>query len=315
MKGIKFIVILSLFLSINYVNGSSHYTTNENLWRVDNLQWIEHDIDIKAENELLERKVYDDSKFDDNDDLKFLPIGSNMIKERFPLFKANDSNNQSYEDKQFINAIISLEYLSFVGYIPYEERHLYDLNPTDNLWELKNNKYHNIIGVNYYIIEWDRNLSVEKKVELLEEGMEYYLNLQDKNIEGIFNFIELAKAYYPAEDFLKIIENIFYELDNHNELTLVGALLSELYFEENRYDDVIVVYKHLLKNEENILTKVKILNNYGYILSKSKDDNMASPYLNDSWRDIVGNRQYPYYMIEIDRIIASALKQLKLTDI
>ncbi|SNS37029.1 S-layer homology domain-containing protein [Anaerovirgula multivorans] len=266
-----------------------------------------------AEAAVVGKKIYDDLEYIQKDYLKLLPIESNVEKEKFPLFQIiNHGNNLSSEDKRFINAVTSLEYLYFVGYIPYEERHIYDTNPIDTLWELKDKDYYNVLGTNYYLLKWDKELVLERKIKLIREAMEHYLSMQDKNFEGVYSFFQVAREHYPSEDLVEIMESIFYEIENHKDATLIGVLLSELYYEENRYNDITFVYQHLLKTEENILTRVRIVTNYGYILCESSGYDEATKYLNNSWRDIKSHRQYAQNRREIDTMITSILKQLKI---
>lgn len=267
----------------------------------------------RGEAAVIGKRIYDDLKYLKTDYMKISPLGNLDKGIVLPLFEAkNNAVNMIPDDKIFINAITSLEYLSFIGYIPYEERHLYDLNPIDTLWDLKNKDYYNVIGINYYLLKWDKDMVLERRRELILEAIQHYSKITDKRLEGIYSFFEITKDYYKNEELIDIIENIYFNIEDEKESVATGILLSELYLEEKRLDDTILIYQELLSRVDDLDERMKIISNYIYLIYEKSGYNKAVDHCKSLLIDIREHKEYMAQKGEIEDVFTSILKQLKI---
>ncbi len=258
------------------------------------------------------KRIYDDLEFLKNNLLNFNPIGS-VNREKFPLFKIIEAvENSTIEDVKFRNAIISLEYLSFIGYIPFEEEHLYDLDPVATLWSLKEENYYNIIGINYYLIGWDKSLDLDQRKQLIKEGFEHYSSLTNRHIEDVNNFFEISKQYYSDKELLVFMESLYKSMENSNKKVDIALMLAELYVNINKLDKALIIYKQLVDKSIDIDKKMGIIGNYTYLLFEMKGQDYAMENIWGLWENIRKSNQYSLYNKEIDWFFTSIIKQIKI---
>ena len=254
------------------------------------------------------------------EELEYLKIDLLGIRELYqfdllakkPLFEyGNSTFNQKDLDKKFINAITTLDYISFVGYIPYAERHLYDPNPIDTLWQLKNDDYYNLIGANYYLLYYDKTLVRERQIELIREAFEHYKEIYTlQNIEGMANIINIAKNKMSSKELITFLEESFSFIESNNEKIVVGALLAEEYLSNYQYKKALDIHNSILDLSNDIQLKTHLILNHSYIIYKNSNSEEAIDYLNKSWDSLKLNRQYRTYSNEIDFLFTSIMKQL-----
>ncbi len=154
----------------------------------------------RAESAALIKRVYYDIKTSDQSNyltkLEFLPIkGEDM----YSYFGNYNWANANANDKKYIKAKDTLEYVSFGGYIFPEDSHLYDLNAVKTLEELRSSGYFNVSGTNFYLINFG-NYTDAQKSQFANEILTSIVvrnDLQDSDFMQIF---ALVSKYDVKED-------------------------------------------------------------------------------------------------------------------
>lgn len=117
----------------------------------------------RAEAAALIKRVYLDIKTSDSSKyltkLEFMPIKGEDMYSYFGTYNLNTTNTN---DKKFIKAKDTLEYVSFGGYIFPEDSHLYDLNAVETMATLRSAGYYNVTGTNFYMITFGSYNESEK---------------------------------------------------------------------------------------------------------------------------------------------------------
>lgn len=146
----------------------------------------------RAESAALIKRVYLDIKTSDTTKyltkLEFLPIKGEDMYLYFGNYNYNTSNAQ---DKKYIKAKDTLEYVSFGGYIFPEDRHLYDMNAVDTMNSLRLEGYYNVTGTNFYLITFG-DYSDTEKAELSNEILANVIarnDLRDSELMQIFTMV------------------------------------------------------------------------------------------------------------------------------
>lgn len=117
----------------------------------------------RAEAAALIKRVYLDIKTSDSSKyltkLEFMPIKGEDMYSYFGTYNLNTTDTN---DKKFIKAKDTLEYVSFGGYIFPEDSHLYDLNAVETMATLRSGGYYNVAGTNFYMITFGSYTESEK---------------------------------------------------------------------------------------------------------------------------------------------------------
>ena len=226
--------------------------------------YLENEI-TRAEATVILKRIYTDLDYLTLNKLELIPVKLNHIYYNQPIFQKGSSGISSTQEKKFIDAITTLDYIAFVGYIPYNERHLYDTAPLETLWDLKNQDYGNVLGLNYYLIKYDKSLVIERTLELIQEGLFHieYLSIEEE-VEGINEFLSLAKKYTSSDLVLKTAEGLFQQSSDIDSLLSVGLYITQQYAERNNIEKVLEIYKLLYNKTDNIEIKGQLLNNYTF---------------------------------------------------
>lgn len=218
----------------------------------------------RAEAATILHRIAEDFKYVTFGELQVVPIDLISLYYNQPVFQKSTSEEYKEQEARFINAITSLEYISFVGYIPHNERHLYDTKPLETLWDLKESGYENVLGLNYYLIKYDDSITNDRAVELIEEGLTHIDGLSLEEVEGLKEFFDLARQFLPAELVLQKAEALLEKANDTATLYSVGLYLIQEYEEKQDIQDVLSIYNKLLANTEDDEFKSKLLNNYVY---------------------------------------------------
>ncbi|MBP7279850.1 MAG: S-layer homology domain-containing protein, partial [Sedimentibacter sp.] len=148
----------------------------------------------RAESASLIRRVYTDIKTSTGGNyltkLEFMPIKD---EEMYSYFGNYDLNTTNTNDKKFIKAKDTLEYLAFGGYIFPEDSHLYDMDAVKTMESLRTSGYFNIVGTNYYMIMFGSYPNAEKS-KLANEILTNVIARNDlKNAEMMQIFTLISK--------------------------------------------------------------------------------------------------------------------------
>ena len=266
----------------------------------------------RAEASKIVKKAYEDLEYLKKDQLNINDLARfNLLKEK-PLFEyGNRPRNQENFDKKFVDAIATLEYISFIGYIPHAERHLYDADPIGTLWQLKNDEYYNVIGVNYYLLAYDNSLLKERQRELVVAAMEYYETMENKeNIKGMANFIYISKDKINAKDYISFLEKYLNLTLDNNDAIFIGTELVGQYMNNYQYKKALDLSQYILTLNKDIRLNAQLILNHGYIIYQDSGVNSAVQYLSKSWNNLKTNTSYRLYSEEIDLLFTSMMKQL-----
>ncbi len=117
----------------------------------------------RAEAASLIKRVYMDIKTGNGSNyltkFDFMPIKGEDMYSYFGNYNFSAANGN---DKKFIKAKDTLEFVSFGGMIFPEDAHLYDLDAVKTMESLRSSGYHNLAGTNYYMIVFGSYSNAEK---------------------------------------------------------------------------------------------------------------------------------------------------------
>ena len=255
----------------------------------------------RAESAALIKRVYLDIKTSDKTKyltkLEFVPI---VGEDMYSYFGTYDLNTTDKNDKNYIKAKDTLEYVSFGGYIFPEDSHLYDLNAVETMAELRDSGYYNVAGTNFYMITFG-NYSDAEKSQFANEILTNVISRDDfKNSELMQIFAVVSK--YDVE------ENLYIDaLKKWNEITTSDKAKSNIiffryayYIKSNNQDKLKTLVYNDLKKGSNIASILDIdwdltsesntidFRNYSF-----KEYNF-SLYKDTSWHEYTLNPKVPY---------------------
>lgn len=271
----------------------------------------------RAEAATIMRRIYKDLDYLSNDYLTILPTEIPLkISNNFPLFFI-DEYEMSENDRLFTNAVTSLEYKQFVGYIPISERHLYDKNPIKTIVDLRERGYHNVIGLNYYIIKYDKNLSYEMRLDLIEDTLESYIEMKTDYLDGIYNLLSYINnnSYDINEDLLilatkKYINSI---TESDYEKLKTRILLSEFYYTIDKIDKAKEVLHNLLKDYDlDIQTKGDLILKTSYLEYRLGGSEKAIDFIENEFSNLRELREFDTYSESLELKYVSFIKQILL---
>ncbi|SCY01174.1 S-layer homology domain-containing protein [Alkaliphilus peptidifermentans] len=236
----------------------------------------------RAEAATVLRRVATDVNYLADKFLVYEDIKSRNIGIELPIFQQIDEHeSQSQLHQRFIDAITSIQYSAFVGHIPYHERHLYDMQPIETLWGLKNQNYYNVIGNNYYLIKYDKDLVMERKKELVKEGLQHLKLNVNSSFDGLISFLSIAAELLPMEETMNAAEATFRQSDNSKTKLETGLFIMSQYMANNEMDKGLNIHRSLLEYEFADDIKAQIIRNYGYLLYSLKGADEAIRILKD----------------------------------
>jgi len=224
----------------------------------------------RAESAVILKRIYNDLDFLSIGELQYATVKINNTYYSQPIFEKASGEKAIAQEKSFINAVTTLDYISFVGYIPYNERHLYDSKPLETLWRLKQEGYENLIGLNYYLIKYDDSLMADEVLGLIQEGMSYIEGLSSRDIEGVNEFLSLASYYNSSEEIFKAAEKLFMQSQDIEAMLPIGLYIAEHYKENNNIEALLALYEELYEKTDDIELKGQLINNYIYYAAETK---------------------------------------------
>lgn len=265
----------------------------------------------RAESAKIIKEAFKEMEYIKSNQLHIRGLENFNLNNKRPMFEyGNESIGETELDRTFNNAVTTLDYMSFVGYIPHSEKHLYDTAPIGSLWGLKNSNYYNVIGVNYYLLKYDKSLVNERKIELVRESFEHYENSnRPGNINGMVEFLDKAKDIVSFKEFTDFAYKYFNDISNNDKI-YVGTLLVEEYVKNNKYKDALSINEQILKLNTNTENKLNMIINNGYLLYEDQGISSATNYLKQSWEEVKKDTEYRNNKEEIDLLFYSIIKQI-----
>ena len=213
----------------------------------------------RAEAASLIKRVYSDIKTSTNDNyltkLEFMPIKG---EEMYSYFGNYDLSTTNANDKKFIKAKDTLEYVAFGGYIFPEDSNLYDLNAVKTMESLHASGYFNVAGTNYYMIMFG-SYSSEDKSKFANEILTNIIARNDLNDAELMQIFTLVSKYDVSEAlYMGALEKWNSLTSNDNSKANI-LFFRYAYYIKNDNKDILraLVYEDLKKNN-NIVSLLNI---------------------------------------------------------
>ncbi|MTI71771.1 MAG: hypothetical protein FH751_16100 [Firmicutes bacterium] len=280
----------------------------------------------RAESTAIIKRVYKEMNFISSNYLEEINLIEDVFDNKFMYFGDKYFTNEklSNEDRLYMNAIRTLEYLNIVESIPYELRDRYDSNPIATLKELRKLDYWNVVGVNNYLLKYDA-FSDSKKEELIIEMINDYKSrddIKDNESKLIFkkvtSFIEENKENISDNAKTEIFEGLkIWEesVKEYEERLNIIFLKSKLYINSGLYSKALELYNLEDKKEseieiDSIENQKYFIFNKAYILLKMKKYNEAEEFLRQGFEDIKNHEKYKLSQKSIDKDFIGCIKKV-----
>jgi hypothetical protein len=219
----------------------------------------------RAEAASLIKRIYLDIKTSTNDNyltkLEFMPIKG---EEMYSYFGNYDLSTSNANDKKFIKAKDTLEYVAFGGYIFPEDSNLYDLNAVKTMESLRTSGYFNVAGTNYYMIMFG-SYSSEDKSKFANEILTNIIARNDLNDAELMQIFTLVSKYDVSETlYMGALEKWNSLTSNDNSKANI-LFFRYAYYIKNDNKDILraLIYEDLKKNN-NIVSLLSISFNSNY---------------------------------------------------
>ena len=217
----------------------------------------------RAEAAALSRKIFEDLEYLKENFLAPIPL-IDMDFSGYPVFDMAAVDESTDNHRRFIDAITSLEYISIVGFIPYEERALYDPDPIQTLWELKEDGYQNALGISYYLINYDDDLSQQEKRGLANEAINEYLLLPEAEVDGMSAFFQMVQDVSNPDLFQQGAERYLEAVSNDVEMLRTINLLTDHYHRQNLWESAESAYHKVIRQTKDVGIIKNAMQNLAY---------------------------------------------------
>lgn len=263
----------------------------------------------RAESATLIKRIYYDMDYLSGKYLKDIEIIDYTLEDNFSLF--GDYYNRELDDQDilFQKAVSTLEYINLMGYIPFEEQHLYLKDPIKALRDLKKAGYYNIVGVNYYLIKFDNIGEDEKRALLFELLDNYQLRDDIGDIESLLIFKECLNYNNEMDKLISNLDKWYVSTKEDRTKFNIQFIKSKIYANNNDYEKAMEIYEQDLPTDDIEILKCFIMNKayLQYKLNKFKD---AESILRDGWEAVKTNRNYVSYKNIYDKEFIGAIKKI-----
>lgn len=215
----------------------------------------------RAESAAMIKRVYLDMKTGDKSkyltNIEFMPIRGEDIYSYFGNYNFNSPNAN---DKRFIKAKDTLEYISFGGggYISNEDSHLYDLNAVKTMEELRSSGYFNVAGTNYYMIMYG-NYSNDEKLRFCNEILANVIARNDFKDSELMQIFKLVSNYDVKENlYISALEKWYNLTKNDDAKANIIFFRYACYIKNNNKDALKKVLYDDLKKSNNMPSLLNI---------------------------------------------------------
>jgi hypothetical protein len=264
----------------------------------------------RAEAAVMAQKIYRDLSF--------------LTPNRLTVIQSTDKQGYQYPtldmpvlradysdlDRRMDNVIATLEYKAIVGFIPFDEQDLYDPNPIETLWNLKNDDYPHIMANNYYLLAYDSQLQLERKRELSEEALLAFLEKDKKQMDGFMVFANQLKPYAPP-DLMESAVKAFLNssLTEEDEVESV-VFLSTLLQQQGKIGEALALYPPLINSVTDFEIKMLLIRNEVVMRLQIFGAQNALSVLGQYWEDLTVESRYWFYEEVILDEFTALTKQL-----
>lgn len=234
----------------------------------------------RAEAAVLSNKIFKDLRHLEDNYLMPTPM-MDMNVTAYPIFYRAGLDESTEKHHRFIDAVTSLEYLSIIGFIPHEERSLYDPEPIKTVWELKEDHYENKLGISYYLIKYDDSLTDQQKKSLANNAIKEYLLLSDGEVEGMSAFFKMIQNIADADLFQKGAENFLDVARDEVEMHQTMNLLAEHYRKTNQWDSAQHIYHTVIHQTDDVKILKRAIQNLAYTSLQHKSNEETIQIMKD----------------------------------
>lgn len=225
----------------------------------------------RAESASLIKRVYNDIKTSDKskylNKLEFLPVkGEDM----YSYFGNYNWSKADQNDKKYLKAKDTLEYVSFGGYIFPEDSYLYDLNAIKTMEELRAKGYFNVTGTNFYLVNFG-NYSDEEKSKYANEILSNILVRTDLKDSDLMQIFALVSKYDIQEDlFIRALEKWDSLTSSNNAKANILFFRYAFYIKNDNKEMLKALIYDDLKKSNDIPSLLNI--NWSLTVDKEKTD-------------------------------------------
>ncbi|WP_427340280.1 S-layer homology domain-containing protein [Caloranaerobacter sp. DY30410] len=263
----------------------------------------------RAESATLIKRIYYDMDYLNGKYLNDIEFIDYTLGDNFRLF--GDYSDRKLDDKDILykKAVSTLEYISLMGYIPFEEQHLYLKDPIKALKELKEAGYYNVVGVNYYLVKFD-TISKEEKEKLLIELLDNYQLRDDiDDIESLLIFKECLDYNIEIDKLISGLDKWYAVAEENMTKLNIQFIKSKVYANNNDYEKAMEIYEQDLPTDDIEILKCFIMNK-AYLQYKINEFENAESILRDGWEVVKTNRHYLSYKSMYDKEFIGAIKKV-----
>ncbi|MDW7671165.1 MAG: S-layer homology domain-containing protein [Bacillota bacterium] len=213
-------------------------------------------------------------------------------------------------DRRMDNVIATLEYKAIVGVIPFDEQDLYDPDPIETLWDLKNENYPHVIANNYYLLAYDSELQLERKRELSEEALLAYIEQDEKQLDGFMLFVNQVNLYSPAGLMESAVKAFMDTPLSEEERVEAVIFLSTLLQQQGKRDEALALYPPLINSVTDYELKLLLIRNEVVMRLQIYGAQNALSALGQHWENLVDESRYWFYEEIIRDEFTALTKQL-----
>ena len=207
----------------------------------------------RAESAALIKRVYLDIKTSDSSKyltkLEFMPVKGEEMYSYFGTYNLNTTNAN---DKKYIKAKDTLEYVAFGGYIFPEDSYLYDLNAVETMGTLRSSGYYNVAGTNFYMITFG-SFSDSEKTQFANEILANIIARNDfKDSELMQIFAAVSKYDVKENLYVGALEKWYNLTTNDNAKANILFYRYAFYIKNNNKEMLKALVFDDLKKANNI---------------------------------------------------------------
>ena len=217
----------------------------------------------RAEAASMIKRVYLDIKTGEGSNyltkLDFMPIKGEDMYSYFGNYDLRTGNGNDTNDKRFIKAKDTLEYVTFGGMIFPEDTNLYDLDAVKTLDALRSSGYYNVAGTNYYMIVFGSYPDSEKS-KFANEILTNIIARNDLKDSEFMQIFTLVSKYDVNENLYMGALEKWYSISNNDNSKANILFFRYAYYIKNNKKDMLksLVYEDLKK--ANNITSLLDLN-------------------------------------------------------
>ncbi|SMP49921.1 S-layer homology domain-containing protein [Anoxynatronum buryatiense] len=264
----------------------------------------------RAEAAVLAEKIYHNLSYLKIDRLS-IAYPENNRQLGYPVLDIPLNRSQYDElDRKMNNIIATLEYRDIVGFIPFDERDLYDPDPIETLWTLKNQDYQRVLANNFYLMVYDQSINPLRRVELATEALQKYMGMNPSDVNDFLLLAYEIQNEAPDTLFIDALQRHRRSELSRQEKIESTILLSEKLLNQNRLTEAAELYPPLIQSETDIPTLLILIQNDVFISFIDKGTGYALDRLDNYWEQLKEHSRYWFFESEVEEHLTGLAKQI-----